>query len=171
MALSAFIIQVSEAEPYVARLRERFDPSASHGMPAHVTALYPFMSPERITPADIDAIHAVAMKTSRFAFRLTRLERFPHVLYLAPEPAAPFVALTMCLAQQFPEFPPYGKQRKPFVPHLSVVRGGESGQRVAEAELLTTLPSDGIACHCKEFVLVENASGRWQAMHRFALSS
>lgn len=170
MALSLFIVRVPEAEPFVEHLRERFDPSARRGMPAHITLLYPFMPPERITGDVIEQVHAVAMAASSFTFRLTRIEHFPKVLYLAPEPAAPFVELTMRLAQRFPEFPPYSKQNKAIVPHLSVVRGGESGQREAETELLTTLPPDGIACCCKEIMLFENASGRWQPMHSFSLS-
>jgi hypothetical protein len=48
MAESAFIVRVPEAEPHVAHLRERFDPMALLGVPAHITLLYPFLSPEQI---------------------------------------------------------------------------------------------------------------------------
>jgi len=51
MAESAFIVRVPEAEPCVGALRERFDASVKLGVPAHITVLVPFMSPERITEA------------------------------------------------------------------------------------------------------------------------
>jgi len=51
MAESAFIVRVPEAEPRVGALRERFDASVRLGVPAHITVLVPFMSPERISAA------------------------------------------------------------------------------------------------------------------------
>ena len=171
MAQTAIIVRVPEAEPYVAHLREQFDPSAKLGVPAHITLLYPFMSPERITEAVIDQVRAVASTASPFAFRLTNVRRFPGALYLAPDPAAPFIALTKGLVHQFPEFPPYSGQYDAIVPHLTVVKGGESEQSVAEAELLGAVSSGpGVASYCSELVLIENSSGSWQQMHVIALS-
>jgi hypothetical protein len=42
MAESAFAVSVPEAERYVGALRDRFDPTAKLGAPAHITLLYPF---------------------------------------------------------------------------------------------------------------------------------
>ena len=46
---SALIIEVPEAEPAVARHRERLDPSAALGIPAHITLLYPFLPPAAVS--------------------------------------------------------------------------------------------------------------------------
>ena len=43
---TALIVRVPETEPCVAALRERFDPSAALGVPAHITVLHFFMGPE-----------------------------------------------------------------------------------------------------------------------------
>src|SRR5215207_6857407 len=48
---SAVIVTVPEAEPLVGRHRERFDRAAGWGVPAHVTVLYPFMSPRDLSEA------------------------------------------------------------------------------------------------------------------------
>jgi hypothetical protein len=48
---SGLIVEVPEAEPDVARLRERLDASAPLGIPAHITVLFPFMPPRTIDPA------------------------------------------------------------------------------------------------------------------------
>ena len=172
MAQTAIIVRVPEADPYVAHLREQFDPSARLGVSAHITLLYPFMSPECITEAVIGQVRAVAATASAFAFRLTNVRRFPGVLYLAADPAAPFISLTKGLMHQFSEFPPYGGQYDAIVPHLTIVKGVESEQSDAEAELLSTLSSGtGVESSCRELVLIENSSGIWQLMHVIALSS
>src|SRR5689334_12059902 len=107
MAESAFIVRVPEAEAVVGSLRERFDPSAPAGVPAHVTILFPFMSPERITP-EVLAKAAMALRSAnQFRFTLSVLGRWSETTYLKPEPAAPFVFLTELLVKQFPEYPPY----------------------------------------------------------------
>jgi len=67
MAESAFAVNVPEAEPYVGALRERFDPSAALGVPAHITVLYPFMSPEKISEAVLGDIRRVLSRVQAFA--------------------------------------------------------------------------------------------------------
>ena len=42
---TALICRVPEAERYIARYRDRYDPSARRNVPAHVTVLYPFVPP------------------------------------------------------------------------------------------------------------------------------
>src|SRR5262249_46465844 len=110
MPESALIVRAPEAEPHVAHLRERDDPAARLGVPAHITLLLPFFPPERITVAVRSQIRAIASATTAFSFRLVGPRRFPGMLYLAPEPAAPFVELTEALVRRFPDFPPYGGQ-------------------------------------------------------------
>ena len=77
MNQSAFIVRVPQAEPHVATLRERLDPSARLGVPAHITVLYPFMAPEQIDAALVAKVRAIATATAPFVFRLARIDRFP----------------------------------------------------------------------------------------------
>jgi 2'-5' RNA ligase len=170
MPQSAFIVRVPEADPHVARLRERFDPSARLGVPAHVTLLFPFMSPELVTSSILAAVSKLALSVSAFPFRLGPIKRFPGVVYLATEPAAPLVALTRQLAGLFPEFPPYGGDHQEIVPHLTVAQAAEAELAQVEAELLASLASTSISTTCSEFVLIENSSGLWRPMHTFALA-
>ena len=170
MAESAFVACVPEAEPLVAHLREQFDPVAKVGMPAHVTLLYPFMAPELIDTAVVEQARAALAGAHKFAFNLARVCRFTDVLYLAPDPPGPFVALTERLLRQFPGFPPYGGQHQSVVPHLTVARGGGLEHSRTEAELRSALSACGqIVCSVSEVVLMQNASGHWQQMHVFPL--
>jgi 2'-5' RNA ligase len=166
---SAFIIRVPEAEPYVARLRAQFDPSAVLGVPAHITVLYPFMSPERISEKVVARARSLAAETAPFSFRLVAIKRFPGVVYLAPEPAASLVSLLQAVSRAFPEYPPYEGRHPSTIPHLTVARTDESQHAAIEAELRSCLPLPrGIVATCEQLVLIENSSGRWSQMHSFS---
>jgi 2'-5' RNA ligase len=170
VAESAFVVRVPEAEPYVSHLRQQFDPAAKLGMPAHITLLFPFASPELIDTAVVAQARAVVAGVHAFAFSLVGMGRFPDVLYLVPEPSGPFVALTERLVRQFPDFPPYGGQYQSVVPHLTVAHGGGMAHSRAEAELRSTLSASGaIACSVREVVLMGKASGQWREMQVFPL--
>lgn len=169
MAETAFVVRVPEAEPYVSALRRRFDPSARLGMRAHVTLLYPFMPPERITEAVISRAQLAAEGAAAFRYRLARICRFEETLYLSVEPVEPFVALTRRLAEGFPQFAPYGGRHKEVVPHLTVAHGEPDVDRVAR-ELSPALPAGGIEARCTEFVLMENSSGLWEVRQMFPLA-
>ncbi len=170
MAISAFVVKVPAAEPMAGDLRRRYDATVALGVPAHITLLVPFMDPALITPEVLARARQVLMQTPAFAFSLGKVGRFPETAYLAPEPSAPFIEMTLALAKMFPGFPPYGGEHADVVPHLSVAHGNASDAEEAAAELRTRLLASGtVHARCTEVTLIENASGRWQDMHAFPL--
>lgn len=171
MANSAFIVCVPEAEARVAALRERFDASARAGVPAHVTVLFPFMAP-RLIDDDVLVRAARAIAGVRpFEFVLARVARFPATAWLAPEPAAPFVALTERLLQEFPTFPPFAGEFGSIVPHLTIAHGGAADADLAEIELVAAMRLHGpVHATCTTVALMENSCGLWQARRTFALA-
>ena len=171
VAEAALVVNVPEAEKYVAALREKFDPSARLGAPAHITLVYPFAEPGEIGASTLSALDAVISQAASFWFHLVALRRFMDTLYLAPEPAEPFVAMTQAIVDRFPDYRPYGGQFASVVPHLTVARGSRDDLGFAEESLTGTLAVGGIPAHCREVVLIENSSGRWQRMHTFCLTS
>jgi 2'-5' RNA ligase len=169
---SALIVRVPEAEAHVERWRARYDPAHAQGVPAHITLLYPFLAPQRITSAALEPVAALAAATAPFDFALARGGRFPGVFFLAPDPAEPFVALTRALQRRFPDHPPYGGAFDTIVPHLTVVHAGEAEQQAAESDLAGIFaPGGGIRSRCDELVLIENSSGRWRTLRVFALGA
>jgi len=167
---TAFIAAVPEAEPLVAALRSRFDPSAAGDVPAHVTVLYPFMPPAQLTPEVLARAEDAMRRLGPFSFTLARVQRFPGVLYLAPEPSAPFVAMTEALVQAFPAFPPFGGVHARIVPHLTVAQGDEHMLQQADAELRAALQLHGpVSARCRELQLLQNVDGRWCQWQRLAL--
>ena len=134
-AESCLVILVPEAETLVKPYRDKHDPSAAAGMPAHVTLLYPFLAPDRIGTAVVEELRACIGRFPAFGFSCGEIGRFPGVIYLAPEPHDPFRALTMAIWNRFPETPPYTGRHADIIPHLSVARFEEEKQVGAGADL------------------------------------
>src|SRR5262245_51163884 len=118
---SALMVLVPEAEPLVKPFRDRYDPSAAAGVPAHITLLYPFKHPDEVDQMVLDDLNQCFHRCAPFRFALAPIRRFPDaVLYLAPEPDEPFRELTLAIWDRYPETPPYGGKWPDIVPHLSV---------------------------------------------------
>ena len=91
---STLLVPVLAAEPWVKDLRQRYDPIATVGVPAHITVLFPFISPDLITDDDLARATETFQRFRPFEFRLEQVDRFPESLYLVPEPDEPFISLT-----------------------------------------------------------------------------
>jgi hypothetical protein len=174
MTESALVLLVPEAEVLVGPFRGRHDPAAAAGMPAHVTLLYPFRPPDAVDATVLDGLRHCFASFASFAFVLARTRRFEcpdAVLYLAPEPAAPFRALISAISQRHPETPPYGGRHADIVPHLSVARAPDRQHLEAIAERFApaaaaVLP---IRATAARVVLMDTRSGRWQIRATFDL--
>jgi hypothetical protein len=131
----------------------------SNGVPAHVTLLAP-------CPADADEIRAVLDGTAAFDVEFRELRRFTEVptLYLAPEPAEPFVDLTRRLVERFPDWLPYGGiHGTTVIPHLTVAQGAAEDD--AERAVAEVLPLRGRAREA--ILLAQVETGRFETVARF----
>jgi 2'-5' RNA ligase len=141
---AAVIIPIPSAERIVAEHRRELDPAASLGVPAHVTVLYPFVPPRKLDGEVVSRLSAVVRSADPFECTFSRCDWFGEdVLWLAPDPDRPFRDLTMAVANEFPDYPPYGGAFDDPVPHLTVgeVKGGTADQlRAAEAAVTPKLP-------------------------------
>jgi len=168
---TALICRVPEAERYISRYRERYDPSARRNVPAHVTILYPFVPLANVDDAVLARLREVAAGVRCFDYRLAQTQRFPVALYLAPDPDRSFAELTDAVWRAFPEYPPFEGKFDVVVPHVTVAHGDEPQLCEIEVELRIALPAGGVRARCSEMVLIENSSGRWEEMRCFALGA
>ena len=68
---------VPEAEPTLGDWRREHTWDGAHGMPAHVTLLYPFVDAEALGPGGaIDGAAAAPARFSAFAVEFARVGRF-----------------------------------------------------------------------------------------------
>ena len=161
---SALIVLVPEAEAVVGAWRERTYPTAETRVPAHVTVLYPFLHPRRVTPQVHEVLARAAATVSAFDYRLDRVGRFPGVVYLAPDVTAPFAELLAAVRASWPRLLPYGGSFSTFVPHVTVSEGVVEPVGLA-AGLEAALP---VPARARELVLIEqDRRGCWVTTGRF----
>jgi 2'-5' RNA ligase len=123
----------------------------------HVTVLVP-------CPDDIVAITEVLGPFVAFDVTFRRLERFPEILWLAPEPAEPFVAMTEAMVERFPDYPPYGGLHDRIVPHLTVA------QTALDESAALVEPFLPLHSRVEEIVLYVHMQGdHWHEAHTFDL--
>lgn len=158
------MVPVATAEPVVSAWRARFDSSAAEGMPAHITALYPFLHEDRLTDTVVAQLSELCAKLPVLDVELGRLRRFPAVLYLAPEPAEGLGRLTSTIAEQWPEAPPYGDSFDEVIPHLTIAEGVDDGVMAGiERDVRGALP---VQAQLMEACLYVFDGARWQPRAR-----
>lgn len=176
MTESALVLLVPEAEALVKPFRDLYDPAAAAGMPAHITLLYPFRPPDAIDATVLDGLQQCFASFASLPFALAAVRRFESpdaVLYLEPEPTAPFRALTSAIWQRHPETPPYGGRHADIIPHLSVAHVADQAE--LDAIALRFAPAAAavlpIRAMATEVALMDTRSGRWQVRTTFGLGS
>jgi 2'-5' RNA ligase len=164
---SAVLIPVPQADSVVGRWRHEHDPVAAAGVPAHVTLIVPWLPPAEIGGADLAELEEELGGVPAFDFALTRVDWFGRrVLWLAPEPAKPFLELTQRLADRFGTAP-WDDEFDEVVPHLTVAHASDGVELVPiAADVSTRLP---LRCRAEEVWVMVGGGGRWDLRHRVAL--
>ena len=168
MPRTALIVAVPEAEPLVGEWRAKHDWSAQHGVPAHITLLFPFMPTDEVDEQVLSDLRDLFASQPAFTYRLPRVDRFLDVAWLAPEPAEPFGALTELIVSRYPDYPPYEGAHDVVIPHLTVAEGGPELQDEVDAALTPSLPIEAKASEVT--LIIEDDSGEWAIGPRFRLA-
>lgn len=167
---SAILLTVPEAEPLVGHWRERGDPSAAVGVPAHVTLLYPFVSDPDV--GIVEELRWFFRGVDGFPLTFSAIGQFPQVVYLAPDQADECHQLTAALARRWPSCPPYDGEFSvaEVVPHLTVVDSEDEQLRSrACVEVQRGLPVRSTARQAALWVSGEG--GRWSELAVFPLAA
>ena len=166
---SAVVVCVPEAEPVVAQWRSRYDPSASAGVPAHITLLYPFLPPAELS-ADVQRdLEAELVAVAPFDVTFNRTNRFgEQVLFLDPDPDRPFLDMIRRLSARF-GLSPYGGTipLAEVRPHLTVVDGDASVFDVVERSVQQRLPLTSRVSAAT--ILVSDEQWRWTPLRSVPL--
>jgi 2'-5' RNA ligase len=163
IALPAGLARLRAPEVEVARL----------GVPPHVTILSPFLDSAAIDGAVHERLAEIARREAAFdvGFRAVRQwppsAHGPGVVWLAPEPAEPFVRLTRAVWSAWPETPPYGRVDDDLEAHLTIAIDEPSHFDVVEKEAARWLPFEREVRLLA--LLTEGADGRWSEARTYPL--
>jgi len=169
-SFSAIVVAVPEVVQAVDGWRERTClAKPSLGIPPHITVLFPFIEPERLDEAVVSELGRITARSPRFRFALDTTGRFASTLYLAPEPADPFVRLTSEIVERYPDWKPYGGAFGSVVPHLTVAEGDATVLDLAEADVQRMLP---IEAEAREVLVIAatHSETRWNTIARLPLA-
>lgn len=168
---SAIVVPVALPDALEAIRRDHVD-NARLGVPAHVTLLFPFVPATSLDQGTIDRARAVIAASEAFDVEFADVMSFDPiptkegVVWLAPEPDAPFIATTEALAKAFPDYLPYGGIHETVIPHLTLANVDIDLTALisaAQAELPFRRRVDAAA------MLVEDDAGRWRIAERLSL--
>ena len=161
MADSALIIELPWAEPVAGPWRHGHDPVSHRGIPAHVTILHPFRSPDVIDEGVRTTLAGLAAAVDGWRSALVEVSTFPDAVWLRPEPDDGFHRLAASVFAAFPDCPPYGGRFDGFRPHLTLGQSSEPG--VVEAlrdeiasDLAAVLPIAGPVVGLSLFVSADD---------------
>ncbi|HET9416637.1 MAG TPA: 2'-5' RNA ligase family protein, partial [Candidatus Limnocylindria bacterium] len=127
----------------------------------------PASSPTRSSRAR-SALEQIVAGVPAFDVEFARVGRFPNVVWLAPEPAAPFARLTEAIAARWPDHPPYGGAFEEVIHHLTVADGAPT--EVLD-DLESTLPGSlPIRERVTEVTHSVRERGTWSVRWRYALA-
>ena len=169
---TAVLVLVPEAEDAVAEHRAHLDMAASWGVPAHLSVVYPFVPPADVDDDVLARLAAAVGTVTAFDCVFPRTEWFgADVLWLAPEPDAPFRELISAVVAVFPAHLPYGGAYADPVPHLTIgeLRLGSTGElTAAQREVRDHLP---IRARIDRAVLLAGRPERasWEPVAEFRL--
>ncbi len=132
------------------------DPSALAGVPAHITLLYPFIPPVQLGQPDMSRLRRQIGEIEPFVTVLATANRFPGVVWLAPETTEPLFSLMHIV---WTEYPPHGGtiESKKIVPHLAVAHLGGAEALGLVATLEGALP---ITSRVDEVRIMTSQQGR-----------
>ena len=154
-------------------IRQAHVDNAGLGVPAHVTLLFPFVPARDLSEGDVARAVAAVGRTPTFDVEFREVTTFDPgpskegVVWLAPEPSAPFIAMTEALAATFPEYPPYEGLHDTVIPHLTLANVD------VDVAALTAGARPALPFRKRvrrAVVLLEDDAGRWRVGHELPLA-
>ena len=168
---SAIVVPIGLPEALETIRQEHVD-NAGLGVPAHATLLFPFVPPRQLGGADLERAAAAIAETDSFDVAFRKARSFDPtttkdgVVWLEPEPSAPFIAMTQALVGAFPGYLPYGGLHDTVIPHLTLANVDVDLPELLAAARPELPFSRRVASAA---MLVEDSAGRWRVARELPL--
>lgn len=170
---SAVSILLPEVDQLFGGLRSAYDPAWKEGSVAHISLLYPFIEPAKISDQAVQKLRKTAQNWPAFDLEILGLCGFPHALYLAIEPHEVLLEMHRDLKRTFPGINHY-RTDWPDDPvfHIAVVRSDNPfllDQAVQDyLDMALEMP---LKIPVRNISLCLKLDGRWQALPESLIST
>jgi 2'-5' RNA ligase len=166
---TAIVVLTSQAEPVTGHWYRAHTKAGLDGMRPHITLHVPFVPAERLDLAVEARLCSVLAQFQPFDYELQRLERFADgLLYLAPEPARPFIELALALQDEVPDYPRYDGAHDVIIPPGTIAASEDS--ELLDAIAADVAPQLPIACRAVEATMVERGADlQWRPRSAYPL--
>lgn len=167
------MVPVPRADPLVAPWRSLGDPGTVHRrIPTHITVLFPFVPTRDLDETLRARLRALFAPMAPIDYALTSVESWPGTVFLAPEPAAPLVALIDRIRRAFPDRPLYGDPSIDPAPHVTIATESDP-ERLERLTLeLRERLAGRLPLSCRAdvvWLMVERPDGTWHRFDAFPL--
>lgn len=174
MSQSVIVIPAPSADPVIGKWRKKYDHVALHGIPSHITLLFPFKDSGTINEEIIQKLERVLLTSKQFEYTLEKVSTFPGVIYLEPSPRERFIKITKDIVHVFPENLPYEGKYKGINPHATIaqirdIEKTDSLKKQIEEDISKSFP---IHCVAKEArLMIKDEKGEWHVHSKFPFLS
>lgn len=170
MSQSVILIPVPSADPIVGEWRKKYDDVALHGIPSHITLLFPFKESSEIDEEIIQKLDNIFSSVKQFSFTLERIHTFPNVIFLEPNPRGRFIKLTEAIVHVFPDNLPYEGKFPSINPHLTIGGFSEEQKIPSLKEKIACDISSALPIKTKAreaWLMVKDENGEWHIPSKF----
>jgi 2'-5' RNA ligase len=156
---TALVLLAPAVHAALYELRARHLRNLDRKMASHVTVLFPFRT--TVGADAVAAIERICAATEPFEASFAEVGRFgKSVVWLRPEPAAAFDAITAAVLAAFPDCAPYGGRHTAGTPHLSV--GSRLTRDVSDALVAEVVPLLPLGDRIDALSLMVETGGGWR---------
>jgi hypothetical protein len=160
---------VPTADPILAAVAAEYPWTVRARVPAHLTALYPFIDLEQLSDSTLSACRRIAGGLAPFSVEFSRCAVRPGMIYLVPEPSdVARLVMHHCQAE-WPSLLPYGGKYSPVSPHVSVALDPEEEHVPHILRIVEQLLP--VKCEFDELHLVAYTDGAWGPCRRWTFGS
>ncbi|MGE0170933.1 2'-5' RNA ligase family protein [Nocardioides sp.] len=163
---TALLLPVPPADPILAAVAAQYPRTVRAGVPAHLTALYPFLDHEQLSETTLDGCTRIAAELAPFSVEFSRCATEPGMICLVPEPDENARRVIQLCEDEWPSVRPYGGKYASNSPHVSVALDPEPDH--VPRILGIVEPLLPIRCEFSELHLVAYRAGAWGLCRRWS---
>lgn len=166
---TALLLLVPSVDPILALVAGEYPRTVRAGVPAHLTALYPFVDLDKLSDSTLSTCGQIASSLAPFSVEFSRLALDPGMISLVPDPPDDARLVMQRCQAAWPALRPYGGNYAAVSPHVSVALSPEPEHVPSIVRMVEPLLP--ISSEFSELHLVVYEDGTWGLHSRWSFGN